>query len=183
MFELNKLNREWAVGILKRQMTYFGEKFNKQWASVTDGGTNLEPLIESMQEVFEGLNEVEISRGLTTMRTKTFVPSLPEFRSWCLEGSSQFLDVDTAYINAANEKYTDAATYEAARRTGFYEVRTRAESSAKPVFKKHYEAVCAQLEINPHAFRLPESKQIEQAPPQFVRKDSSFFEQMKRGIA
>jgi hypothetical protein len=117
------------------------------------------------------------------MRSKTFAPTIPEFRVWCLQGSAGFTDVNTAYTNAANQKYPDAATYETARRVGFFELRTRAETSTKPAFIKHYEAVCVELEINPNAFRLPEAQRIEQSPAQYVKKDKAFFEKLRKGSA
>lgn len=174
----NLMSLEGATSIIKEMHAVFGRKFIAQWESV-----ERDDLIKTAQRVLAGLTAGQVKRGLEIMYKERFVPSLPEFRAFCLQGHSQFLDMDTAYLNAANEKYTDAATYEAARRTGFFEIRSRAESSTKPSFKKHYEAVCAELIDNPNAYRLPESKQIEQAPAAFVRKDHSFFDQLKRGIA
>ena len=181
---IEQLSLEHAISISKAMQALYGDSFSRKWADVTENNTKPEKFISSLQFGLAGLSIDQIKHGLHVMREKTFAPTIPEFRSWCLGGSQgKFLDVDTAYINAANEKYTDAATYEAARRTGFYEVRTRSEASTKPVFKKHYEAVCTQLEINPHAFQIPKAQRIKQAPVHVVRKDSAFFENLKRGIA
>jgi hypothetical protein len=180
----NLMSYEGAAYIAEQMQLNYGEKFIKQWAKVVEinGVVDTTPLIETMRETFAGLKRSEVERGLSAMLDKTFVPSLPEFRSWCKQ-PSLFCEVETAYINAANEKYNDAATYEAARRTGIYELRSRAETSTKPVFKKHYEAVCVELEINPNAFRLPEAQRIEQSPAQYVKKDKAFFEKLRKGSA
>jgi hypothetical protein len=180
----NLMSYEGAAYIAEQMQLNYGEKFIKQWAKVVEinGVVDTTPLIETMRETFAGLKRSEVERGLSAMLDKTFVPSLPEFRSWCKQ-PSLFCEVETAYINAANEKYNDAATYEAARRTGIYELRSRAETSTKPVFKKHYEAVCVELEINPNAFRLPEAQRIEQAPIEIVRKDKSFFKKLRGNLA
>lgn len=150
MFELNKLNREWAVGILKRQRTYFGEKFNKQWASVTEDGEDLEPLIEAMQEAFEGLSEVEITRGLNTMRTKTFVPSLPEFRSWCRpENNEGWLSPDQAWaiaVESLDEEKTVVWTQEISQAFGFVKalLDMNDKFSAARAFKERYASLVEQ---------------------------------------
>lgn len=110
MFTTEKLDYEWAKGIMKRMRGYFGEKFDKQWASVTENGNNPAELIETMQEVFAGLNEAEIARGLNTMRSKTFVPSLPEFRSWCQpKPKDEWLTVEQAW-SIAIDSMDDAKT-------------------------------------------------------------------------
>lgn len=150
MFELNKLNRDWAVGILKRQRMYFGEKFNKQWAEITQNGQDLEPLIEAMQEVFEGLDEVEISRGLNTMRTKTFVPSLPEFRSWCRPGNDdEWLSPDQAWaisIESLDESKTIVWSDEMAQAFSFVKALLDMgdKFSAARAFKDRYASLVAQ---------------------------------------
>lgn len=177
------LSIENAVLTSKTMQALYGDSFNRKWADLTKNNEKPQNFIDALRFGLAGLNIDQIQQGLSVMRDKPFAPTIPEFRSWCLAGSNQFLDIDTAYLNAANEKYTDAATYEAARRTGFYEVRTRSEASTKPVFKKHYEAVCSQLEINPHTFQVPKTQRIERAPAHVVRKDSAFFENMRRGIA
>ncbi|MDE1971418.1 MAG: hypothetical protein KGI50_07635 [Patescibacteria group bacterium] len=179
-----QLNLETAVSISKAMQALYGDSFSRKWADVTENNAKPEKFISALQFGLAGLSLAQIKHGLQVMRDKTFAPTIPEFRVWCLEGSTgKFLDVDTAYVNAANEKYTDAATYEAARRTGFWEVRSRSELSIKPIFKKHYSEVCSQLEINPNAFELPKTHRIKQAPMQRERKDSSFFESMRRGLA
>jgi hypothetical protein len=150
MFELNKLKRDWAVGILKRQMTNFGEKFNKQWGTVTSNGTNLEPLIEAMQEAFEGLDEFEITRGLNTMRTKTFVPSLPEFRSWCRpENTEGWLSPDQAWaiaVESLDEEKTVVWTQEISQAFGFVKalLDMNDKFSAARAFKERYAALVEQ---------------------------------------
>jgi hypothetical protein len=173
------MSEQGAIYIAEKMRLRFGAKFNKQWADVTKNGQELGKLIDEMREVFAGLTRGQVEKGLETMREKTYVPSLPEFRSWCVAVENQFTDIDIAYVNAANEKYHDAATYEAARRTGFYDLRARAESITKPTFKKHYEAVCAELLVNPKAFVIEKEQRIEQAPIDIVKKDKDFFEKLR----
>ena len=151
MLNTEKLEYEWAKGIMKRMRVYFGEKFDKQWASVTENGHNPAELIEAMQEVFAGLNEAEITRGLSTMRTKTFVPSLPEFRSWCRPASdNDWLSADEAWaiaIESLDEDKTIVWTEEMAQSFGF--VRALVEMgdkfSAARAFKDRYSALVEKL--------------------------------------
>lgn len=171
------MSLEGATSIVKEMHATFGEKFVRQWASIQRND-----LIETTRRVLAGLTVGEVNRGLQTMYGKIFPPTLSEFRAWCTQGSGNFADVDLAYVNAANEQYPDAATYEAARRTGFFEIRSRAESTTKPVFKKHYEGVCEELIANPAAFTLPESRRIAAAAPQFVKRDAAFFAQLKKSL-
>ncbi len=77
------MSYEGAAYIARKQQFNFGEKFVKQWASVTKNGEDLSGLIEEMREAFAGLTHAEVKRGLSTMLNKTFVPGLSEFRSWC----------------------------------------------------------------------------------------------------
>jgi hypothetical protein len=171
------ISLEVAEAIMLKMVGYYGEAFSKKFKDVERN-----EMIQNIQDVLAGLERDEVVRGLSTMRTKAFCPTLPEFRSWCVKGSSQFTDVDVAYINAAHEKYTDAATYEAARRTGFFELSSRAETSTKPIFKKHYEAVCDELTASPQAFVVPKAQRIEAAPANYIKKDSSFFENLRKGV-
>jgi hypothetical protein len=180
---IEKLSIELAVSISKAMQALYGDSFNRKWADVTKNSTKPENFISALQFGLSGLSVGQVDRGINVMRSKTFAPTIPEFRVWCLQGSEGFTDVNTAYTNAANQKYPDAATYETARRVGFFELRTRAETSTKPAFIKHYEAVCVELEINPNAFRLPEAQRIEQAPIEIVRKDKSFFKKLRGNLA
>jgi hypothetical protein len=178
MLSESVISYEDAENVMFQLIGYYGvDAFNRKFEVV-----DRDQMIANIQDVLSGLSENQIFLGLEKKRDNTWCPNLPELRAWCT-GSSKFTDVNTAYVNAANEKYPDAATYEAASRTGMYELRTRAESSTKPVFKKHYEAVCAELEINPHAFRLPAAQRIEQAPANVVKKDAAFFENLRKGSA
>ncbi len=181
----DQLSIELAVSISKAMQAMYGDSFNRKWANVIETKDGLKPenFTSALQFGLAGLTKKQVAHGLHVMRDKPFAPTIPEFKSWCLSGSAgKFLDVEIAYLNAANEKYTDAATYEAARRTGFFEIRSRAESATKPVFKKHYEAVCAALIDNPNAFKMPESKRIEQAPARVVAKNAEFFANLRRGL-
>lgn len=74
----NLLPIEWAAGIAKRMRNCFGAKFDKQWQ-----GQTRDELLEAIQDILSGLTAEELARGCETMKSKTFCPSLSEFRSWC----------------------------------------------------------------------------------------------------
>jgi hypothetical protein len=87
-----------ATSIVQEMHNNYGEKFVKQWASI-----DRDDLINTARRVLAGLTRSEVQRGLETMYTKTFCPSLPEFRAMCRTSSR--LDIswdcpDTAWAKA-----------------------------------------------------------------------------------
>lgn len=162
---IEPMSEKSAAEILSVMRVNYGAKFQRQWENVTT-----QELTSAATVAFAGLSRAEVNHGFSVMIGKPFAPSLPEFREWCLQRNNNFMDVDQAYVLAANEKYESAEIYEAARRTGFYDLKSKHENNTKPTFKKHYDAVCAELLVDPKAFTLPESHRIEQAPALVVRK-------------
>jgi hypothetical protein len=148
MFTNDLLEKSWAVGIIKRMEIAFGDKFIKQWgANIAKYG--MDDFIVTVQEALAGLSEAEISRGLATMRTKIFVPSLSEFRSWCRpisEIDSAWLSPDQAWavaVESTDENKTVIWTEQTAQAFGFVQALLEIgdKFSAARAFKERYAAL------------------------------------------
>ena len=96
---------ESATKILDKMRAVFGTKFQKQWNNVTT-----QELVLAAQQVLAGLTRQEVERGFAEMITKTFCPSLPEFRSWCRPvEKDNWLTVEQAW-SIAIDSMDDAKT-------------------------------------------------------------------------
>lgn len=138
---IETMSHEGATMIIKEMRNTFGEKFNKQWA-----GIDRDDLIETAKRVLSGLTKSEVQRGLTTMYSKTFCPSLPEFRGMCRPSAS--LDIswdspDVAWskaLESEDERLTIIWTDEASESYGIAKPALDAKDkfTAGRAFKDHY---------------------------------------------
>ena len=64
-----------------------------------------------------------------------------------------------AYLDAAQQKYVHAVVYETARRVGFSDMRSKAETLTYPSWQQIYPKVCQEYS-NGETFALPKSRQI-----------------------
>lgn len=137
----NLMTIESATKILDKMRAVFGTKFQKQWANVTT-----QELVLAAQQVLAGLTRQEVERGFAEMITKTFCPSLPEFRAWCRP--SAFLDIswdspDVAWskaLESEDERLTIIWTDEASESFGIAKPALDANDkfTAGRAFKDHY---------------------------------------------
>ena len=113
-----------------------------------------------------GLTPEDLNRGIGMARhhESDFLPSLGQFVSWCGRGNIQPKNVawQTAQMGSA-KKITDPLIYEAARRTGSYDIQTRPERDVKPLFVEHYQQVISES-LSGTEFTIPEDRRIESEP-------------------
>lgn len=92
-------------------------------------------------------------------------------------------NIRQAYMNSANENYTHDVVYETAKRVGFWEIKTQAESVTWKAWQQVYPQVC-QEHANGAVFKLPVEQQIEHkhivASQEFV---DNLLKNMKKGMA
>ena len=73
---------------------------------------------------------------------------------------SEYPETYKAYKQAANQDYSHEVIYESAKRVGFWEIRSQAESVTYKRWQKVYPEVCEEHRKGA-VFKLPESHQIE----------------------
>lgn len=87
--------------------------------------------------------------------------------------SNKYTDMREAYMNAANQKYPHVVIYETARRLGFWELKTQAESQSWKTWQEIYPKVCDEHSSGVR-FSLPKAQRVgfshASATPEFVDK-------------
>lgn len=113
----------------------FGARWASQYGDCDDG---------TWASALRGVDSQTLGQALgrVALSGSEFPPSLPEFLAICGRASG-LPDAGTAYANACHNRWSHAVVYEAAKRVGIYELRTRAERDMMPKFREHYGAVCA----------------------------------------
>lgn len=128
-----------ALRLIEEMQTCYGKRYSDQWVGVDDLR-----IATQMVKVFKDLTAQEFKRGLQRMYQSAFCPTLPEFKQWCLQGSTWLTE---------HEAWAQALAYEKSGQTisisrhvlktlkefkkGFDELNPRAESQSK-AFKDMY---------------------------------------------
>ena len=87
---------EIADQVLGRMQALYGEMFDKKY-----GYINPAELQFTVCTVLNGLKPAELRRGLERMNSEKWCPSLPEFRSWCVQ-DSDWWTAEQAWAKALN---------------------------------------------------------------------------------
>lgn len=100
---------EIADQVLARIQMLYGEAFDKKYGEVDAAQLQLIACT-----VLNGLTEPELRRGLERMNSEKWCPSLPEFRSWCVQDSNwwtaeQAWAKSLNFLSDENEKITTLA--------------------------------------------------------------------------
>lgn len=100
--------------------------------------------------------------------------------------ADKYTDCRQAYLDAANGKYVDAVTYETAKRVGFWDIKTKAESQTYPRWQQIYPKVC-QEHANGAVFELQQLRQVEHkhipADDEFAQNCIQQLKKITAGVA
>ena len=113
----------------------FGSRWSSQFGDCDDG---------TWASALRGVSTPVLADaiGRVAMSGSEFPPSLPEFLAICGRAAG-LPDTATAYADACHRRWSHPVVYEAARRVGVHELRTRAERDMLPRWRENYGAVCA----------------------------------------
>lgn len=90
---MDKFNYDHAMQVINEMRICYGKKFSDQWSGIKPS-----ELANKMVQMFSDLTPSDLARGYEKMQTQTFVPSLPEFKSWCLPNlKSKWLGANEAW--------------------------------------------------------------------------------------
>jgi len=72
------LPASWVEKLLHKMLLSYGKKFTDQW-----GATSTDELVEHWGQELAGYQPIEIARGLKSLETRDWPPTLPEFKKLC----------------------------------------------------------------------------------------------------
>lgn len=137
-----------ALRLIEEMQTCYGKKYSDQWIGVDDVR-----IATQMVKMFQGLTAQDFKRGLQRMYQSAFCPTLPEFKQWCLQGSTWLTE---------HEAWAQAIAYDKSNQTisislhvlktlkefkkGFDELNPRAESQSK-AFKDMYVRIVSNAKL------------------------------------
>lgn len=85
------LPASWVEKLLHQMLLSYGKKFTDQW-----GATSTDELVAHWSEQLAGYNGAELKRGLDSLATRDWPPTLPEFKKLCRRP----IDTTAAYYEA-----------------------------------------------------------------------------------
>lgn len=129
----------------------FGSRWTSQYGDCDDG---------TWAAALRGVDTSILGNALgrVALSGTEFPPSLPEFLAICGRACG-LPDAGSAYASACHNRWSHAVVFEAAKRVGIYELRTRAERDMLPKWREHYGAICAAWMAG-ERFAVPESLRI-----------------------
>ena len=151
-----KFGYEDAKRVINEMRICYGKKFSDQWSGVTP-----RELATMMAEKYQDLTPEDLQRGLKKMESSIFVPTIPEFKDWCLGdqraqwlGANEAWNIAKASIGMYGQELTVVWTKECA--IAFDAVSEQVKTGdkfqlaeAKKVFIERYERMVAEsLERN-----------------------------------
>lgn len=114
-----------------------------------------DPVGSDAYKVFErdmvDMTDLQVVKGLEKSRDFVGWFSLPAFRELCRLSPEDLglPDAHRAYVEAAThsegKEWSHGAVYQAAKETGFFELRTGTEREVFPLFRNNYEAMCRRV--------------------------------------
>lgn len=133
-----------ALRLIEEMQTCYGKRYSDQWVGVDDLR-----IATQMVKVFKDLTAQEFKRGLQRMYQSAFCPTLPEFKQWCLQGSTWLTE---------HEAWAQAIAYDKSNKTisvsifvrdtlkefqqSFLEINPKSESQAKTFKDMYMRIVC-----------------------------------------
>lgn len=125
------LPESWVERLFERMLLDYGKKFTDQW-----GGASTDALIAHWGRELAGYSGAEIKRGLDSLGTREWPPTLPEFKKLCrrpIDATAAYYEaVAGVQVRAAGEygKWSHPAIYWAAMPLSF-ELREQTYSQLK----------------------------------------------------
>lgn len=92
---MREFTKEDAQRLITKMRINYGKKFIDQWSGVHEN-----ELKQAMVEAYQGLSMEDFTRGYARMLQEQWPPTIPEFRSWCMPKSSDWLDAHEAWAIA-----------------------------------------------------------------------------------
>lgn len=69
-----------ANQLLGHMQALYGDGFNKKFGDIEQ-----DRMISTVCQVLDGLKPEDLHRGIQRMKTEKWCPSIPEFRTWCIQ--------------------------------------------------------------------------------------------------
>ena len=69
-----------ANQLLGHMQALYGDAFNKKYGEIDQ-----ERMIATVCQVLDGLKPEDFNRGIQRMKSEKWCPSIPEFRTWCIQ--------------------------------------------------------------------------------------------------
>ena len=91
---MREITNEHIAQLIKKQKEWYGKKFKDQWPDMGDA-----EIFNSFKTGLIGITEQDFARGLSTMLSQKWPPSVPEFRAWC-EPNSDWPTAEQAWAIA-----------------------------------------------------------------------------------
>lgn len=86
---------EAAMRLISKMRINYGKKFSDQWV-----GVEVLDLAHEMVDTYQGLTVEDFQRGINRMSREQWPPTIPEFRSWCLPQTDEWLGSHEAWAIA-----------------------------------------------------------------------------------
>lgn len=137
---MREFTKEDAQRLITKMRINYGKKFIDQWSGVHEN-----ELKQAMVEAYQGLSMEDFARGYARMLQEQWPPTIPEFRSWCMPKSSDWLEAHEAWAIAKQ-----SIEYGTGR-----ELTVIWTEQAAKAFEK-----CADLVATGDKFQLAEAKKI-----------------------
>lgn len=81
-----------AARLMNKMKAFYGKKYAEQWGDIPAS-----EIADAMVECLQGLSADDFKRGYLRMQKSTFCPTIPEFRSWCLPQTDEWLGAHEAW--------------------------------------------------------------------------------------
>lgn len=137
---MREFTKEDAQRLITKMRINYGKKFIDQWSGVHEN-----ELKQAMVEAYQDLSMEDFARGYARMLQEQWPPTIPEFRSWCMPKSSDWLEAHEAWAIAKQ-----SIEYGTGR-----ELTVIWTEQAAKAFEK-----CADLVATGDKFQLAEAKKI-----------------------
>ena len=92
---MREFTLEAAMRLISKMRINYGKKFSDQWV-----GVEVLDLAQEMVDTYQGLTIEDFQRGIHRMSREQWPPTIPEFRSWCLPQTDEWLGAHEAWAIA-----------------------------------------------------------------------------------
>lgn len=92
---MREFTLEAAMRLISKMRINYGKKFSDQWV-----GVEVLDLAHEMVDTYQGLTVEDFQRGIHRMSREQWPPTIPEFRSWCLPQTDEWLGAHEAWAIA-----------------------------------------------------------------------------------
>lgn len=152
------LPEAWISTLFEKMTTFYGSKFLDMWR-----GTDMSLLRRMWAVELAQLTNAELKRGSSTLISRQFPPTLPEFVLLCRPKVNLDAALDEAMAqmtnraNGAQDTWTDPAFYWAAAKIGFWDM----QQLSRDALLKRFAAALDDVRRSPVPPVPPVPKQVE----------------------